>query len=119
MLKFSSVMIGSMQPKVLADFYEKVFEKKPDMQDGSWYGWAVGEGFVSVGEHSEMGGPAKDPGRVMFNFESKEVKEEFDRISKIDGVKVIKEPYEMGGAWICTLGDPDGNLFQIMTPWES
>ena len=118
MLNLNSIMIGTMQPDVLAKFYENVIGKKPDMEDGGWYGWSVGNTFISIGEHSEMGGMAKDPGRVIFNFETKEVKEEFERISKIDGVKVIKEPYEMGGAWIATLADPDGNYFQLMTPWE-
>ena len=107
-----------MQPKVLAAFYEKVFAKKPDMVDGDWSGWSVGSTFFSVGGHSEMTGMAKDPGRVMFNFETKEVKEEFERI-KAAGAKVIKEPYAMGEAWIATLADPDGNFFQLMTPWEA
>ncbi len=70
-----------------------------------------------VAEHSEMGGAAKDPGRVMFNLETKEVKEEFERIKEAGG-KVVKEPYEMGGGWIATLADPDGNYFQLMTPWK-
>lgn len=119
MLNLNSVMIGTMQPKVLADFYEKVIGKKADMEEGGWYGWQVGGIFFSVGEHSEMKGSTKDGGRVMFNFETQRVKEEFDRISKIDGVKIIKEPYEMGGGWIATLADPDGNYFQLMTPWET
>lgn len=54
----------------------------------------------------------------MFNFETKEVKEEFARLKKA-GAVVVKEPYDMGGAWIATLADPDGNFFQLMTPWES
>ncbi len=111
-------MIGTMQPKVLAEFYEKVFEKKPDMKEGEWAGWQAGSSFFSVGEHSEMKGETKDPGRIMFNLETKKVKEEFDRISKIKGAKVVKEPYEMGGMWIATLADPDGNYFQLMTPWK-
>jgi len=111
-------MVGSMQPKVMADFYQKVFGKPADMVDGDWHGWSVGNAFFTVGEHSEMSGPAKDPGRVMFNFETKEVKEEYERIMKL-GAKSIKAPYQMGEAWIATLADPDGNFFQLMTPWES
>jgi predicted enzyme related to lactoylglutathione lyase len=53
----------------------------------------------------------------MFNFETSQVKEEFDRIKSI-GAKVIREPYEMGGGWIATLADPDGNYFQLVTPME-
>lgn len=107
-----------MQPKELADFYTKIFNKNPDMQDGGWSGWKVGGVFFSVGEHSEMGGMAKDPGRMMFVLETTEVKEEFERM-KAAGATVIKEPYEMQGAWIATLADLDGNYFQLMTPWEA
>ena len=49
--------------------------------------------------------------------ETEKVKEEFKRIAK-EGAKIIKEPYEMGGMWIATLSDPDGNYFQLMTPWK-
>ena len=45
------------------------------------------------------------------------MKEEYARMVKA-GAKVIKEPYEMGGMWIATLADPDGNYFQLMSPWE-
>jgi predicted enzyme related to lactoylglutathione lyase len=117
MLDLNSIMIGSKQPKVLAAFYEKVLGKPADMideQNGFW-GWQVGSGFVSVLEHSEMGGSAKDPGRVMLNFETPQVKEEFDRIRSV-GAKVIREPYDMEGGWIATLADPDGNYFQLITP---
>ncbi len=119
MLNLNSIMVGSMQPKAMADFYESVFEKKPDMKEGEWAGWQVGSSFFSVGEHSEMSGKAKDPGRVMFNLETKQVKEEFERIKAIHGAVVIKEPYEMQGMWIATIADPDGNYFQLMSPWEN
>lgn len=110
-------MIGTKQPKIMADFYEKVFAKAPDMQDGNWSGWLVGKCFFSIGEHSEVKDKAQEPQRVIYNFETKEVKEEFERIKNL-GAKVIKEPYEMGGMWIATFADPDGNYFQLATPWD-
>ena len=118
MLNLNSLMVGTHDPKRLADFYEKVLDKKPDMQEGSWYGFSAGSTYLSIGEHSEVKGTSKEPPRLMLCFESSEVKDEFERISKIDGVKIIKEPYEIQGAWIATLADPDGNYFQLMTPWN-
>lgn len=118
MLNFNSIMIGSSNPKALAKFYEKVFDKAPDMADGDWAGWQVGSCFFNIGEHSEVKGKAKEPQRIILNLETDDVKEEFERIKKI-GATVIKEPYEMQGAWIATFADPDGNYFQLMTPWES
>jgi predicted enzyme related to lactoylglutathione lyase len=117
MLTLNSVMIGTKQPTALATFYEKVLGKPADMadKDNGFWGWQVGTAFLSVLEHSAMGGNTKDPGRVMFNFETRQVKEEFERIRALGG-KVIQEPYEMGGGWIATLADPDGNYFQLVTP---
>lgn len=110
-------MLGTSQPKVMAAFYEKVFGSKPGMSEGEWSGWQVGNSFFSIGKHSEITGTAKEPQRILFNFETKEVKEEFERI-KAAGATVIKGPYEMGGGWIATFADPDGNYFQLVTPWE-
>jgi len=117
MLNLNSIMIGSEQPKVLADFYEKVFERKADMVEGDWYGWQVGSTFLSIGEHSEVTAQAQEPARIMFVFETTDVKGEFDRLVKI-GATIIKEPYSMQDAWIATLADPDGIFFQLMTPWK-
>jgi predicted enzyme related to lactoylglutathione lyase len=117
MLNLNSVMLSSHQPKVLAEFYEKVFQKPADMVDGSWYGWQVNSSFFGVGDHSDIKGLALEPARFMFNFETVDVKAEFERI-KLAGAKIIKAPYELPGAWIATLSDPDGNYFQLMTPWK-
>ena len=117
MLNLNSVMIGTKQPAVMAAFYEKVLGKPAEMvdQENGFWGWQVGSAYLSVLEHSEMGGQARDPGRIMFNFETSQVREEFERM-KASGATVIREPYEMGGGWIATLADPDGNYFQLVTP---
>ena len=117
MLNLNSVMIGTKQLKVLASFYEKVLGKPAEMVDEAhgFYGWVAGASYFSLLDHSEMVGSTKDPGRVMLNFETAQVKEEFERIKALGG-KVIREPYEMEGGWIATLADPDGNYFQLVTP---
>lgn len=127
MLNLNSIMIGTSQVKVLAEFYEKVFDKKPDMADSGWYGWQIGNTFFNIGEHSEVKGTSKEPQRIILNLETKEVKKEFERIKKT-GAKVIKEPYGLtaegepttdeNAMFIATFADPDGNYFQLMTPWE-
>ena len=117
MLDLNSVMIGTTQLKTLATFYEMVIGRPADMADDEhgFYGWRVGSCYLSVLEHSEMGGKAKDPGRVMINLETSQVKEEYERI-KASGATVIREPYDMAGGWIATLADPDGNYFQLVSP---
>jgi len=119
MLNFRSILVTSEDPKKLADFYQKVFEKKPDMDEGGFVGFVVGTTFLGIGPHDKVKGKNPQPERVMLNFETEKVKEEFARIKEL-GAEVIAEPYQMGEGddWISTFADPDGNYFQIVTPWE-
>lgn len=64
--------------------------------------------------HSGVEGSAKDPGRIICNCETAQVKEESERLKAL-GATVIREPSAMGEGWIATLADPDGNCFQLMT----
>lgn len=119
MLNLNSIMIGTKQTKALAAFYEKVLGKPPEMVDeeNGFYGWQVGNTYLGILDHSEMGGSTKDPGRIMLNFETPQVKEEFERIKALGGM-VVRAPYQMGSGWIATLADPDGNFFQLINPME-
>ena len=120
MLNFNSILIFSENQKALADFYKRVFDKKPEMEEDGWTGFLVGSGFISIGSHDKVHGKSSQPERIIFNLESEDVKGEFDRIKAL-GAEVVKEPYQaMEGQemWIATLADPDGNYFQIVTPWK-
>jgi len=117
MLDLNSVMIGTMQVKEMVAFYEGLLGRPPDMsmpEQGFW-GWQAGKSYFSVLKHSEMGGKAKDPGRILLNFETSDVKSEFERVKAL-GAAVVREPYQMGTGWLATLADPDGNYFQLVTP---
>lgn len=118
MLKLNSVMIGTKRPQALATFYEKVLGRPPDMvnTENSFFSWQLDSLSLYVLEHSEMEGKSKDPGRVMLNFETTQVKEEFERIRAL-GVPVIREPYEVQAGWFATLADPDDNYFQLVSPF--
>jgi predicted enzyme related to lactoylglutathione lyase len=117
MLKLNSVMIGTKQTKAMVAFYESVLGKPPDTADAEhgFYGWQLDGSYFSVLEHSEMVGRTKDPGRIMLNFETTQVAEEFERVKGL-GAKVVKEPYDMGEGRVATLADPDGNYFQLISP---
>ncbi len=117
MLKFSSVMIGSADPKALAEFYAKVFGKKAEWEEGGWHGWQVGTTYFMVGAHSEVKGKTKEPPRVILNFEAVQYKKEFERIKGL-GAKVVADLYQIGEGWIGTFADPDGNYFQVGSPMK-
>ena len=117
MLKINTIMIGTKQLKAMAEFYEKLMGSPAGMIDteNGFYGWDTGGTYLALLNHSEMGGQTKDAGRLMINFETGDVKGEFERV-KAAGATVVHEPYEMGGGWIATLADPDGNYFQLVNP---
>ncbi len=122
MLNFNSVLLSTENKKELVEFYGKVFDKKPEMEEEGYAGFLVGSCFFSIGAHDKIKGKSPNPDRILFNFETNDVKGEFARIEKIEGVKVVKEPYSMGEDgkfWIATLADPDGNYFQLITPWDA
>ena len=122
-LNLNNIMLGSEDPKRLADFYTKVLGvPNPDWSDeaSGWFGFQAGDGSLAIGPHSEVKGRNKEPGRVLLNFQAGDVKEEFERVKGL-GAEVVAEPYEPGGEGsgmlMCTFADPDGNYFQLATPW--
>ena len=120
MLNFGSILLSSENPRKLVEFYRKIFRKKPDWTEGDFYGFMTGKGFITIGPHKKVRGKSRNPERIMFNLETKDVKREFGRIKKI-GATVIAEPYhpmEAPDMMIATFADPDNNYFQLVTPWE-
>jgi predicted enzyme related to lactoylglutathione lyase len=116
-------MLGSPDYQKLADFYGAVLQKKPEMEDKehSYIGYLAGSCFMSIGPHDKVHGKSPSPERIILFFETKEVETEFNRIKAIPGASVIREPYKPNGsaeATIATLADPDGNYFQLVTPWN-
>jgi predicted enzyme related to lactoylglutathione lyase len=118
MLDLNTVMIGSEDPKSLSEFYSKILGD-PAWQDEGYTGWQVGSAWLMIGAHSEVKGRNDTPGRIMLNFQTADVKGEFDRIKEL-GARVKQVPYQPGeGAgemWIATFEDPDGNYFQLASP---
>ena len=120
MLNFNSVLLFSGDPAKLADFYKRVFQSGPGMEDGGYHGFQVGTGFLTIGPHDQVSGMSRNPERILLNFETADVRSEFERIKGL-GATVVAEPYQPGeapGGWIATFADPDGNYFQLMTPFE-
>jgi len=120
MLDLNSILVFSEDPGRLADFYKKVLQKEPDFRDEGYYGFSAGKTFLMFGPHENVKGKNPNPERLMFNFATDDVKGEFVRISGL-GAMTVAEPYQMEGdpGWIATFSDPDGNYFQLMTPWEA
>ena len=116
-MNLNGILIGSEDPQRLVDYYTKLFGE-PGWSEGGYTGWQIGSGYVTVGPHSEVSGTSDQPGRVIWNIETSDVKGDFGRLQSA-GATVIREPYGMDEAdddQIATFADPDGNYFQLMSP---
>jgi predicted enzyme related to lactoylglutathione lyase len=120
-MKINGVMLGSENPKILGEFYTKIFGK-PTWQHEEWYGFSVSGSSLMIGSHSEVKGKNDTPGRIMIVVETDDVQSEFARIKAL-GSEVIAEPYQPNKdknpeTWLATFADPDGNYFQLTKPWK-
>jgi predicted enzyme related to lactoylglutathione lyase len=116
-MDFNSILIGSEDPQRLVDYYAKLFGE-PAMSEGGYTGWQIGSGFVTVGPHDQVHGRNPQPGRIIWNIETADVRAEFERLVAA-GAIVVREPYGFEGNatdLIATLADPDDNYFQLMSP---
>ncbi|HEU4918705.1 MAG TPA: VOC family protein [Candidatus Limnocylindrales bacterium] len=116
-MNFNSILIGSEDPARLTAYYTRLFGE-PGWDDGGYTGWLIGTGAITIGPHSEVKGSNREPGRLIWNIETRDVRGEFERLTAA-GATVVREPYtfdEQPDAWIATLSDPDGNYFQLVSP---
>ena len=117
-MDFNSILIGSEDPQRLADYYTKLFGE-PAMSDGGYTGWRIGSGWVTVGPHDQVHGKSAHPGRVIWNIETPDVRDVFERFVGA-GAIVVREPYSFdddpSGGLIATFADPDDNYFQLISP---
>jgi len=123
MLKLNSLLIGSEDPEQLAAFYGEVLQSKPGWQGGGYTGYQAGDAYLMIGPHDKVHGRSQNPERIIFNFETADVRAEFDRIKAIEGSTIVREPYNPGDnesstMLLATLADPDGNYFQLATPMQ-
>ena len=116
-MNLNSILIGSEDALRLAEYYTKLFGA-PGWSDGGYVGWLIGSGAVTVGPHDQVTGKNAQPGRIIWNIESTDVRADFDRLVAA-GAIVVREPYgleEEPDGLIATFADPDGNYFQLMSP---
>ena len=116
-MNFNSILIGSEDPARLTAYYSKLFGE-PGFSDGGYTGWMIGNGSITVGPHDQVHGKNSEPGRLIWNIESPDVRADFERF-KAAGATVVREPYSFErspGSLIATFADPDDNYFQLLSP---
>jgi predicted enzyme related to lactoylglutathione lyase len=118
-MNLNHIMIGSEEPSRLVAFYRQLFGD-PAWDEGGYTGWEVGNCGFTVASHDKVKGENEQPGRIMWNLETDDVRGDFERF-KAAGATVIAEPYNPGDESdetmrIATIADPDGNYFQLVSP---
>ena len=116
-MNLNSILIGSEHPKELSDYYTKLFGE-PGWNEGGYTGWQIGNGGITVGPHDQVKGKNDQPGRVIWNIESPDVKGDFGKLVA-SGATVVQEPYRPDAEqemWVATFSDPDDNYFQLVSP---
>ena len=118
-MNFNGILIGSEDPGRLVEYYTRVLGE-PGFSDGGYTGWMLGSAYITVGAHDQVKGKSAQPGRIIWNIESEDVKADFERF-KAAGAIVVAEPYDYEGeeaTSIATFADPDDNYFQLMSPMQ-
>ena len=118
-MNFNSILIGSADPGRLTEYYSKLLGE-PAFSEGGYTGWQLGSGWVTIGPHDQVSGKNAQPGRLIWNLETADVRGEFERM-KAAGAIVVREPYTMDedttdSGFIATFANPDDNYFQLMSP---
>jgi predicted enzyme related to lactoylglutathione lyase len=120
-MNLNGILIGTEDPDRLAEYYTNVFGKA-GFEGGGYTSWQIGSGWLTVGPHDQVKGRSTQPGRVIWNIETPNVKDEFDRL-KGAGATVIRDPYQPGEPddeapemLVATFADPDDNYFQLISP---
>lgn len=115
-----AVLLSSEDAKKLADFYQntlgiKITEEYEDEDGNSYFEMEVGEGSsFYINSHSEVKGTAKEPQRIMLNFEVNDA-EAAAKEAEGKGAKKIADVYHIEGyGHVSTFADPDGNYFQLV-----
>ena len=88
-MNLNSVLIGSDNPQRLAEYYTRLFGT-PGWDDGGYVGWLIGSGGLTVGPHSEVHGTNAEPGRIIVNIETPDVRGEFAKLQAAGATVVLR-----------------------------
>ena len=95
-------------------FYRDTLGLRPRSAREDFINFEWGEMRLSVGVHSGMRGPSRDPLRIMVNFAVDDIHMTDTRVTEA-GVPFTRAPeVEDWGGYVATFVDPDGNTLQLM-----
>src|SRR5918995_1776101 len=72
-MNLNGILIGSEDPQRLIDYYTRLFGE-PGWAGGDFRGWQLGTGWMTVGPHDRVRGRNTQPGRLIWNLETPDVR---------------------------------------------
>ena len=118
-LGLAGVIIWTDNLERLSSFYRETFGLVPHSVRPDFVAFSFGEVRLSLGKHSEVSGPSREPYRIMVNLGVEDIHAVAQRL-KERGIGLIREPErEHWGGWVATFQDPDGNILQLLQQPEA
>ena len=110
----NGVIIWTDDLSRLREFYCHTLEMEPHSDRPYFVSFKWGDLRFSIGSHESIHGHARDPYRVMVNFDVEDI-HAFHAAMTAKGVEFIRPPErEHWGGWVATFTDPDGNIIQVL-----
>lgn len=113
-LGLAGVIMWTDNLEAMSAFYRDVLKLPVHSVRPHFVAFQIGDARLSVGLHSEVHGPVKEPVRVTVNFNVTDIHAAHrDLVAR--GVVFVRPPeLEHWGGWVASFRDPDGNLLQLL-----
>ena len=109
----TTLAIHTSNPDRLFAFYRDVVGLP--LQEGMGdHALAAGGATLFLTDHSEVGGPTKEPARFLLSFFVDDLAAEQARLDAAGVPCTRRHGREYWGGHVSTFTDPDGNLFQLI-----
>jgi len=110
----AGVIIWTDKLERLLPFYRDQLGLRPHSLRPDFVAFRFGDVRLSIGVHSAVSGPTREPHRIMVNLAVRDIHESYRQL-RAKGVEFIRPPErEHWGGWVATFRDPDGNLLQLL-----
>ncbi|MBS97033.1 MAG: hypothetical protein FI695_06875 [SAR202 cluster bacterium] len=112
--KITGIIIWTDQLDIMVDFYKNLLGLTVHSIRPSFVSFDIGGERFNIGTHNNVSGMAKDPYRIMLNFEVDDIIEVSKKL-RAKNVSFLREPEEEHwGGMVATFYDPDGNILQLL-----
>tara|TARA_Y100000996_G_scaffold352049_1_gene291521 strand:+ start:1850 stop:2206 length:357 start_codon:yes stop_codon:yes gene_type:complete len=112
--KITGIIIWTDQLDIMVHFYKNLLGLTLHSTRPNFVTFDLGGERFNIGTHDKVSGKAKDPYRIMLNFEVDNIIELSNKLLA-NNISFLREPEEEHwGGMVATFFDPDGNILQLL-----